>query len=542
MIIDTEDDSIKAYLARRARIENQLLEEKWPSEPRTVETTALPQWDRSIEVEGDDLPRVLLDERAEYTISGGIIDVVLRRDTATEQHVKLLEREAISYFSEGRHVKKGMAMPALLPPPRRDPTVSGQMKLAIDVALTLPHMLKTDKVVVIGSAAYDGVTGASYYLMAGRVAQVDLWDPQGPEQTETIEGTVFCHHRAMWPKGRLVKADVVFNDAYDKDAERAVVLPVEARVYSLKDVGEGVEYEILARHPTAWRYGQLSDTGEVRWVSHPRIAGRYVRKLGDCAACRELDYKCTSYTMTDYQMSIWRDQHAYKTQRGLTCVLSQHDRPLSQAIASTITWRTHATPLTVRRATRRDELNMIQLDEAMPRQYLTGYGFYCAKDQPWRFVEREEEKLGDAEWRDPPIRHNFKLPNKAICLEEIPYVRVTGGPGSLTHQETAATMTADGEFVPSKKVELRVWSALLVVDTYVYLLSVREAPGEVPSPRGYCYGPIVSPRSIGVWVAMRFGRKVSSGRTGQMLAMRSVLARRTGRYESLGAYSFLDTD
>lgn len=537
MIIDMEDESIKNYLAQRQRVEKRLIEEKWPIVDQTIEVTMLPAWERSEELSGENLPKVLLDERAEFTITGGVIDVVVRRDTSTEQQVKILEREATSYYSEGRHVRPGMAVPVLLPPSRRDPSVSGQMKLAVDVALTLPHMLKTDRVVVIGSAAYEGVTGASYYLMAGRVAQVDLWDPQGPDCEEVVEGTLFRHHREYWPRDQCVEADVVFNDAYDKAAKRAIVLDVKARVFSLKDVGPAVEREIVKRHPTAWRYGQLSDTGEARWISHPRIAGRYVKKLGNCAACRELDYKNTNYVFSDYQLSIWRDQHAYKV---TGCVLTQNDRPPSQTTASTITWRTHAFPLTVRLASRQDSLNMIELDEAMPRQFLTGYGFYCSRERVWKFMEREEEKPGDELWRDVAIKHSFPLPNKAICLQEIPYVKTVGGPAPTAIREVSPSITEVGEFVPGKATELRVWTALLVIDTYVYLLSVREAASEKPGSLGYCYGPVISPRSIGAWSASRFGRVVAQGRSGQMLAMRSVLARKTGRYENMGAYSFLE--
>jgi len=535
MIIDTDDPSIIEYLRKRQEAEEAMLKDDWPSERAVVQCHALPAWNRTEVLEGDALPKVLLDEQAEYVRHNGIIDVTICKYTSTEQKIKIKEQDAVNYFSQGMHVGGGPALPVLLPPGRKDPSVSGQLKLAIDVALAVPHMLATDKVVVVGSASMEGVTGASYYLMAGRVAQVDLWDPIGPEKQEVIEGTVFVHHRAQWPESQPIIADVVFCDAYANDT--AIVFPVSARVYSIKDVGPGVEHKIKCYLPNAWRYGQLSDTVEVRWVSHPRIAGRYRRRLGDCAACRELDYKNTGYVFSDYQMSVWRDQHAYKYSG---CVLSQHDRPPSQVYASTITWRTHAYSLTARPAGPTESLHMIQLDEEIPRQYLTGYGFYSMRGEAWKFVEYENERPDDLSWRDFQLQHVFELENRAIVLKVIPYVRASGAVRRARIKGNSGGGKDGNGLEDGNSKDGEIWCGILVVDTFVYLLTAREASSDVKSHLGYCYGPLVSPRSIGVWSLSRFGNIVAKGNTGAMLSARCVLARKTGRYETCGSYSFLD--
>jgi len=387
------------------------------------------------------------------------------------------------------------------------------MKLSVDVALTLPFVKKTDKVVVIGSSSIAGESGESYKLLAGSVARVDLYDPgEIGNVEEVIEGTLFSHHKQEWPVKDKVVADVVFTDAYANEA--AIVFDVEARVYSFKEVGHNLEKVIRKKYPAAHRYVQLSQTGERRWVSHRRTAGVYGRRYGTCAACRELDYRGRDYQMTMFQYDVWVNQHTFGAG---DCSIAQHARNPLQKYANTITWRTYPTPVAIElvKPDPNEVLMVTQIDDP-PRVRLSIHSFEHY-GKYYRYRERE------ATAEDPEIRPvgqrppaNFEITTKSILL--IPLAdeyKYESAPKAAIYQ-------------------------ILVVDTFVYMLAHEIGPPSDPTrEKGgvmeYVYGPVVSRHPIGPWHVYRAGAKVASGRSGFLLSMRLLQTRKERKYLDLGS-------
>jgi len=235
---------------------------------REILLTGLPQESGARRVvKSQEFSLMLIDDNVEYCEKRGVLQIVKDKNTATEETVEIKKTDAIDYYSRGKHVGEDRVLSVVpLPPSRGDPAVQGQMKLAIDVALTLPHVKITDKVIVIGSAGCTQSSGQSYELLAGQVDRVDLYDPDEPEDyCEVLEGTSFYHHKELWPEDKPVESDVVFNDAYDRDKAKAVELGVSARVYSLKDVGQGVGRRLRHRYPDGINYSHMTATRRKPW-------------------------------------------------------------------------------------------------------------------------------------------------------------------------------------------------------------------------------------------------------------------------------------
>lgn len=202
----------------------------------------------------------------------------------------------------------------LLIPSRADDTVSGQMKIAVDVALVLPYVRVTDDVLVVGSANCNGI-GESYHLLAGSVKRVTCVDPQEIDTTYEMAGTVYERHAGQWDTTQPYIADVVLVDAFSPD-QGTIMAGVDAREYSLKRT---TDVRDLARE---WKttgeqyiYRQLSVTQEVRVTSQPRKSRPPLGRLGDCAACREVDSIWpTEFDFSPEQRKNWRIMHKYGAQ------------------------------------------------------------------------------------------------------------------------------------------------------------------------------------------------------------------------------------
>lgn len=195
-------------------------------------------------------------------------------------------------------------------PSRADDRVTGQMKIAIDVALMLPYMSPTDDVLVVGSANCNGI-GESYHLLGGTVATVTCLDPQEVPMNYEMNGTRFVRHVHAWGE-EIMQADVVFSDAWSP--ERGLIgAEVRARDFSLKVTAE--EPGLEARWQVAqqvYPYRQVSRTNEIRLVSRPRNHSAPRHRLGSCPACVEVDSVWPrEFNFNPGQRAVWRAMHRY---------------------------------------------------------------------------------------------------------------------------------------------------------------------------------------------------------------------------------------
>lgn len=183
--------------------------------------------------------------------------------------------------------------------PSRGAPSTGQLKLFVDVYRMLPYLKKTDKVLVIGSASPGG--GKAYYLLAGKVLQVDLYDPLEEGTVEyTYAGTLFRYFKEYWTK-EVRDYDVVFQDAYSKE-EGALFFPCfSARVWSIKCFS-------VERWAEAWEeeyhvYGQIHKT-EKR-LSNVKVLYQGYHHVGSCPACVEIGYFGGHLTSTQRAILSW---------------------------------------------------------------------------------------------------------------------------------------------------------------------------------------------------------------------------------------------
>lgn len=464
----------------------------------------------------DDIYMALFSPQVTYEEKDNRLDLVRDKGGATETRAVMATSEALVRINSDPRLK-GDGVMAPLPPARGHVGVSGQMKIAIDVALALKEVRKTDKVIVVGSAAAEGYSGESYRLLAGAVAQVDLYDPQEQEQEYEVEGTRFEHHKECWPEGKPIVADVVFTDAYDRERRRACEFDVRSRVYSIKEAHkqDSIPYKVhpTKRYPRSYCYEQLSNTQEKRYTSAKRFFSNYRGRLGDCAACREVDYR-GQVEFSTAQYNTWVIMHSYTKEK---CSIASHIRSALQTYASTVTWRTEMRPVVLEYYTR-GQLIELGTREAPPRRDITKAGYEWF-NQTYVYATREE-RPDDVDDRPPTARF----------------------PRNVVPARSAVTLTAiEGDYrLPESPVGAR-WF-LLVVDTYVYALCVKEGEERPRRSRrvdgrvieDYAYGPIASPIPIGPWVAYRHEKCVAKGKNGDILSMRVLITRKTHAYATLG--------
>lgn len=469
------------------------------------------------ELEGEDLAYALFSPRVTYTEEKGVVQGTVAKDTSTEQSFSVpvvICKKKINMDDRLR----GDGVVAPLPPSRADPSVSGQMKIAIDVALTLKDLRETDNVVVVGSSVTEGFSGESYRLLAGSVARVDLYDPGEPEEREErIQGTLFSYHRERWPPGKRIEADVVFVDAFDVEKKRAILFPVTARVYSIKDAryAEAPAYEepIARLYPDAKPYVQLSNTTEWRWTNTDRRFQNYAARLGSCAACREVDYRAGK-EFTPFQYDVWVSMHAYSVAK---CTIATHVRPPLQTNISTLIWRTTVRPLVLRPYDGKSVITLV--DRHAPPVVVKETTGFEWNGRIFVYASADDKEVGDDD-RPPASRfpQNMLLPRTAVALQNLP------GRYSVPGAPTAA-----------------FW-AILVVDSYVYAMAYlygdpaegrRERSVGTSQSVDYVYGPIVSKNPIGQWFLYRFEQLVATGKTPAALSMRVLLTRRTKDYKTM---------
>jgi len=467
------------------------------------------------ELEGEDVALALFSSKTTYVEAAGLVEAVIGEGTSIEQKFTIPTVVCKKKINSDDRLK-GDGVIAPLPPSRRDPTVSGQMKIAVDVALTLKDLRATDKVVVVGSAATEGFSGESYRLLAGRVESVDLYDPGEPDDIEEIvEGTLFRHYRAAWPEGKRIEADAVFVDAFDVDKGRALLFPVSARVYSIKDAryANAAPYErpIAQLYPDARPYVQLSDTTEWRWTNTSRLFHNYAGRLGSCAACRELDYRAL-YEFTPFQYDVWVSMHAYSVAK---CTIATHVRPPTQTNISTLIWRTTPRPVVLRPHDKKSLVTIV--DRHSPpavTKELTGFEWH---DRVYVYAEGKGEEGEDDRPALARFPKNLLLPPSAVVLVDLP-----------------------GQYVLPGSPAKAQW-AVLVIDSYAYALAYlsgnpalgrRERRVGQEKVVDYVYGPIVSTRPIGQWFLYRFEQKLASGISPQTLSLRVLLTRRSRDYKT----------
>lgn len=191
-------------------------------------------------------------------------------------------------------------------PPTRNENVTGQEKLSLDVAMLLPEVRSTDKVIVVGSYS-ENRGGQAYKLLIGRVSVIELYDPyeEPSEETFLVGGctTVVRHIRDRWDPSKVAVCDVFINDAYDPIAKTLVDIKFVSRVYSVKRFGERICSE-------GFVYDQIKKTDQKEWrhVSSHRRSFIYRPGLGDCVLCRELGYH--SSLRDDLFKTQWRLLHS----------------------------------------------------------------------------------------------------------------------------------------------------------------------------------------------------------------------------------------
>lgn len=521
MYIDLSDPELLRRIAEEEEAERQLMMSfKQPSTSFYVSRIDV-AGEKARQLD-DDMYLSLFSPQVRFEEKENRIDLVRDKGGATEAKAVMAVSEAMVRINSDPRLK-GDGVVAPLPPTRGHMGVSGQMKIAVDVALSLKEMRKSDKVIVIGSAAAEGYSGESYRLLAGAVAQVDLYDPREEPQEYEVDGTRFRHCRESWPQSKVVEADVVFMDAYDNEKRRACEFDVKSRVYSIKEVSgqDSAPYKIhpSKRYPRAYNYEQLSGTRERRYTSMHRYFSNYRGRLGDCAACREVDYRGqVEFTPTQY--SAWVVMHSYTREK---CSIATHIRSALQTYASTVTWRTEMRPVVLEHYTR-GRLIELNTREMPPRRDITKAGYEWF-GQTYVYVTREEQ-IDDIDDRPPTARFpRYIVPARAAVTLTI-LERDYNLPGSPTGG---------------------TWG-LLVIDTYVYALCFgkgEERPRRVRRVDGrvledYSYGPVASPIPIGPWVAYRHEKCVAKGRSGDILSMRVLITRKTGEYTTMGGWRGTD--
>jgi hypothetical protein len=292
-------------------------------------------------------PSVLMDPYTEYTlVNNSVVGTVgkdrfdLPLDVVSNFYSCLGEENAHDHIP---------GLQVALPPSRRQHCVSGQLKLAVDMGLLLDQLNDTDIVDVVGAAGTEGNVGSSYYMMAGIVRQVNLYDPKLiVAHEQEICGTRFCFIPKFF-SDFMGQGTVLINDAYDEDEKTPILLNVSPyRLFSVKfrdptykrqtkrmiDIGSTdlIDESIVFRtsrgrttvyldstHPhfnlymkcavrQSYVYGQVSFTmGEVRLTSYERPFVRYKQRLGTCPACVELDYH--GIILDDFRRRIFQNQH-----------------------------------------------------------------------------------------------------------------------------------------------------------------------------------------------------------------------------------------
>lgn len=180
----------------------------------------------------------------------------------------------------------------LLPP--RGVECTGQLKLLADVVAMIPKVRKVDKVLVIGSSSELVASGYAYFLLAGRVAEVHMYDPaEKVTDTVVIRGTTFRFFKEFWRHREVKGFDVVFDDAWSHGS--TIYHHIEAREYSQK-VFDIKEHRSKVRQK-GFYHGQIH-VKEKRFTKTPRYYRGY-RPIGSCVACIEIGYFDVAFDVYD---------------------------------------------------------------------------------------------------------------------------------------------------------------------------------------------------------------------------------------------------
>ena len=323
-------------------------------DPMKIELQAVMTSVPDVDAQDELAPLALIDTDHEYEKHGSYVVVKTRPGLkAVEVKGRLGLGQCISFYSTASHVPVGDQYIARaptpadvrvpLPPSRRDKTVSGQLKLLIDVSLMLPYVRSTDRVWVIGSANTIGTKAAEVYqMLESCVSSITLVDPCQPEFMEQ-RGVTMVRGVGKVQQSEIL-CDVLFNDAANPQGTTVenVVLPFMAREFSLKCAGVTAHQQATLKkyrkmEKKFYAYVQLSDTFEMRLVSRPRYIQRYRQRLGTCSACVEIDYGLPyEFEFTARQYQVIRDIHAYGEGE---CSLKQYSRPQGQNIFNTLLMR-----------------------------------------------------------------------------------------------------------------------------------------------------------------------------------------------------------
>jgi len=504
---------------------DMLLAQLFPSEvipemPLERIQTSVPKW----VVKGEMLPLVLINDVCVYEQVG--IELIVK--VKSSPICKVSVAEAVKFYSADNHVPEGgeyhyvpyrVGMGYVpLPPSRRDPRVTGQLKLLIDVALFLPYMRREDSVIVVGSANTCGTQAADCYrLMEGIVKDIFLYDPYQPVIDEFRHGT---HVMGFAEEYKTVAyCTFFFNDAAISDDKvvRNVLVPFVAKYYSLKCAGKKQERSRVktlyhTRNINYFEYVQLSDTSELRLTSHPRHFVKYVQRLGDCPACVEIDYHLPAdFSFTDYQYQVIRDIHAYGT---VECSLKKSSRPLSQIYVNTILMRTVNMPI-----------------------YLTSQdpGIMSFRDEPYLYAQRDR------------IRNPDGLMGSTLDYQNLRYyftheMRLHDFPLSsefdvhhIIHEkyrrQSVVFFPRGRRMVKLKFLDAETYMGLLVIDTYAYELDYlviadkQSVPGLFPTE---CY--------LTKWWVSRFGDILKRGLNATTLMGSITVVLRSHQYVKFGFY------
>lgn len=478
---------------------------------------------------GNMLPLVLIDDSHEYTIKQNCI-IVKECWPVNVEVCRMGVGVARDFFTSRSYLPVGdtyvlnKVKPTQervpLPPSRRDASVTGQLKLMVDVALSLPYVKKTDVVCVLGSANTFGTAAAeSYRLLEGKVQTLILEDPFQPHVNENVNGTRVIGIPQEHPLTERVICDVYFNDASNSvnGKLKNVVVPFTARYFSLKCAGLKPEQLKVARSYKAsgykfYTYTQISDTYEKRLTSEPRYFQNYVHRLGTCAACVEIDYHLPeNFFFDDYQYRVIRDIHAYGQ---VHCTMARQSRPVSQTLVNTLVMRTMVVPL-----------------------YLTTDVMEArGEGVPYHIGEREK------------IVNPMDLQGSALDVDNVRYFFTLEKDECMKAEEVVAPLqlhqVIDYKFVrqsvvfidlgerPRRLNEIfKTWYGLLVVDTYVY-----EFDYSMDGTGDLCVGMFPTRCPVTKWWVSRFGTILQRGLTAASLAAAVTVLLRNHQYRKFGLF------
>jgi len=519
-----EDEKVQMLMDRFAPSEGQLkCQMLMTAEPKCV-------------VQGQMLPLALIDVQLEYRVEKGIVVIGdITRQARSAEKARVGVHAAREFYTSGSHVPVGgqyvfrkmspTQSLAPLPPSRRDSRVTGQMKILVDVALSLPHLRKQDIVYVVGSANTTGTEAAeSYRLLEGCVAEIHLVDPKQPAFKQKRQGTLVQGYTRA--QTEIVVADVLFNDAAEMQEKgdmrvlRNVVLPFEARYFSLKCAGSSTEQaRVMSEYKKQGKkyhwYVQLSDTFEMRLVSEPRYVGYYHQRLGDCPACVEIDYQLPSnYVLSEHQYEVIRDMHAYGQ---VQCQMTSVTRPVGMVIVNTFLMRVLNAPVFL-------------TADLMKTNYEENGQPYC--------VEKRDAIVTSSQLYSSSIdigaeRYYFIAEEQEFQMFYWNYYAPF--PLHLTlekrFERNSVIFLDQGERLTRLKEITNTYLGLLILDAHVYVLDyARDGQGEQLF-KGF---PTRCP--VTKWWVSRYGEILARGMTAASLSAAIAVVLRNHQYNRFGYY------